>query len=429
METAHSIPPFSKAGTSGTSGTNRLKPRKTGTTHPIHPLLESGTSGTEGEQILNDMVDLLKEFIYYPNEHAPRVHALWIAHTHMMDAWDATPRLGFFSAIPGSGKSTAFKLTQKLAHRPVTVTDASASAFYRAVNSAGTFLIDEADMFFTETRDTAIFGFLNSGYQRDTGGALRCNTNAGANFETEKLDPFAPVALAGLQTVSLPPALRSRMITINMRKAPAGTVLKSAKARVLIKYCDPIRERLTTWATDAVEQANEAYGELSEASRTAEIWEPLEITAGLVGGSWPQWVKECEQVFAPDPDERSLPVQLMEDIRTLFRGRDEKKTSELVAELISLPETPWGEANRGAPITANWLAKQLKAFGIRSSQFRPTTRPDPHAIRGYRKNMFTKAWATYLDPLPEEVGQDAPQPTGSQDMNQWQDAPTLPIPD
>ena len=410
METTHHTPSLSEAGT-------------------------SGTNGTEGEEILNDMVTLLKEFIYYPNEQAPRVHALWIAHTHMMDAWDATPRLGFFSAVPGSGKSTAFKLTQKLAHRPITVTDASASAFYRAVATAGTFLIDEADMFFTETRDTAIFGFLNSGYQRDSGGALRCNTTAGANFETENLDPFAPVALAGLQTVSLPPALRSRMITINMRKAPAGTVLKSAKARVLIKYCDPVRERLTLWATNVAEQASGAYGELSEASRTAEIWEPLEIIAGLAGGSWPQWVKECEQVFAPDPDERSLPVQLLDDIRTIFQGWDEKKSSELVQELISLPETPWGETNKGGPITPNWLANQLKAFGIYSSQFRPTTRPDPHAIRGYRKNMFTNAWTTYLDPLPEEAGQTgqtghgAPQSTGSQDVNQWQDTFTLPIAD
>jgi hypothetical protein len=47
---------------------------------------ESGTA------ILDDVYSFLGRFVAYPSEHAHVAHTLWIAHTHLMDAWglDAT---------------------------------------------------------------------------------------------------------------------------------------------------------------------------------------------------------------------------------------------------------------------------------------------------------------------------------------------------
>src|SRR5262245_23738782 len=51
----------------------------------------------DGAELLNDVCAFLGRFICYPNEHAQIAHALWIAHTHLMEAWETTPRLAFLS--------------------------------------------------------------------------------------------------------------------------------------------------------------------------------------------------------------------------------------------------------------------------------------------------------------------------------------------
>jgi len=55
-----------------------------------------------------DLVEaFLRRFVIYPSEHALVAHVLWIAHTHLMDCWDTTPRLAFMSAERMSGKTRA----------------------------------------------------------------------------------------------------------------------------------------------------------------------------------------------------------------------------------------------------------------------------------------------------------------------------------
>ena len=50
-----------------------------------------------GADLFDDVYSFLGRFIAYPSHHAQVAHVLWIAHTHLMDVWDATPRLAFLS--------------------------------------------------------------------------------------------------------------------------------------------------------------------------------------------------------------------------------------------------------------------------------------------------------------------------------------------
>ena len=50
-----------------------------------------------GNRILNDLTAFCGRFIAYPSEHEQIAHVLWIAHSHLMHAWDSTPRLAFLS--------------------------------------------------------------------------------------------------------------------------------------------------------------------------------------------------------------------------------------------------------------------------------------------------------------------------------------------
>ena len=43
-------------------------------------------------------------FVAYPSEHALVAHVLWIAHTHLIECFDTTPRLAFMSAEKESAR-------------------------------------------------------------------------------------------------------------------------------------------------------------------------------------------------------------------------------------------------------------------------------------------------------------------------------------
>src|SRR5205085_2571210 len=67
-----------------------------------------------GAEILKSVYEYTGSFVAYPSDHARVAHALWIAHAHVMDAWESTPRIAFLSPEPGSGKTRALEITETL---------------------------------------------------------------------------------------------------------------------------------------------------------------------------------------------------------------------------------------------------------------------------------------------------------------------------
>jgi hypothetical protein len=65
-------------------------------------------------EALNKVEIFLGRFVAYPSEAARIAHALWIAHTHFMEAWESTPRIAFLSPEPGSGKTRALEISELL---------------------------------------------------------------------------------------------------------------------------------------------------------------------------------------------------------------------------------------------------------------------------------------------------------------------------
>ena len=72
----------------------------------------------DGAKLLDDVHAFLGRFVAYPSEHAHVAHTLWIAHAHLMDVWDSTPRIAFLSPEPGSGKTRALEVTELLVPNP-----------------------------------------------------------------------------------------------------------------------------------------------------------------------------------------------------------------------------------------------------------------------------------------------------------------------
>src|SRR5215212_886637 len=73
----------------------------------------------DGAAILDGVHAFLGWFVAYPSEDAHIAHTLWIAHCHLMDAWESTPRIAFLSPEPSSGKTRALEASELLVPNPV----------------------------------------------------------------------------------------------------------------------------------------------------------------------------------------------------------------------------------------------------------------------------------------------------------------------
>src|SRR5436309_6021848 len=100
------------------------------------------------ETLLNDVTAFLRRFVVMSDDQAAAV-ALWIAHTHAIDAADVTPYLTVTSALKRSGKSRTLDVLNRLVRSPLPTANISDAALFRATEKLNpTLLFDEIDAIF-----------------------------------------------------------------------------------------------------------------------------------------------------------------------------------------------------------------------------------------------------------------------------------------
>ncbi|MGY4430033.1 hypothetical protein ACVWWO_002510 [Bradyrhizobium sp. F1.13.1] len=238
----------------------------------------AGAPAEAGAALLEDVRGFLCRFVSYPSVHAAIAHTLWVVHTHLMSAWESTARLAFLSPEPGSGKTRALEVTEMLVPRPVHATNVSPAYLYRKCGGEGgppTILFDEIDAIFgpkaREHED--VRSFLNSGHRR---GATfgRC-VIYGKRVETEDVQSFAAVALAGLGW--LPDSIMTRSVVIRMRRRAPNEHVEAFRHRTHAPVGRNLFLRLEDWAAASAGHAEAARPEMPSGieDRTADLWEPL----------------------------------------------------------------------------------------------------------------------------------------------------------
>jgi hypothetical protein len=173
-------------------------------------------------------------FTIHPSPH-PLIAtlALWTMLTYLYVAWDAVPYL-FVTGPAGSGKTRVFELLSRLCFRPLLSSNLSAPALFRTLHDrGGTLLLDEAERLSEGGDDVAeLRSILLAGYKR--GGRASRLESAGDNYQMSEFQVYGPKAIACINTI--PPALASRCIPVQMFRSPPG----SAKPRQRIDR-DPAR--------------------------------------------------------------------------------------------------------------------------------------------------------------------------------------------
>lgn len=385
----------------------------------------SNDRAIDGAALLDDIDWFLEQYVIYPTEHARHSHALWCAHTHLMECWESTPRLYFKSPEPGSGKTRALEVMKHIVANGLLAMDMSSAYLIRRIstNPQPTLLYDEIDTVFgpkaKEHED--IRAVINSGHRQ---GAIagRCQM-MGTKVAFIDLPSYGAVALAGLG--NLPDTITDRAIVVPMKKRTRAERVKPWRIRTSEPQARELGERLAEWA-DSVRDAAMAYWpEMPPGveDRNADRWEALLAVADLAGGRWPEAARAAAIADVTDKpaEKESQGVLLLSDIRGIFlagnhyarNGQPAIKTQVLLKNLAMIPESPWKDIRRGGQqLDAIGLATRLRPYGIKSQDIRWRSETKGAAAmkgeaggkssdtvcKGYYRADFEDAWTRYVVP-------------------------------
>lgn len=351
-----------------------------------------------GYELLDAVETFLARFVAYPSEEARVAHVLWIAHTHLMDEWESTPRIAFLSPEPGSGKSRALEVTEPLVPRPVHAVNVTPSYLFRKVSDpAGrpTILYDEIDTVFgPRAKDNEdVRGMLNAGHRRGAT-AGRCVIR-GKTVDTEDLPAFCAVALAGLD--DLPDTIMTRSVIVRMRRRAPHERVEPWRMRVNGPEGDELAARLADWALHAAGQIEWPDMPDGIEDRNADVWEALLAVADLAGGDWPDRARRSAVALVADGADRggSLGVVLLRDLREIFDGHQRLASEYLVNRLNALEESPWGDL-RGKPLDHRALARRLAKYDVKPKSVRVEIDGAERVLRGYDAADLADPWSRYL---------------------------------
>jgi hypothetical protein len=325
--------------------------------------------------------------------------ALWVVHSHAVDAADCTPYLSITSAEKRSGKTRLLEVLALLVARPWLTGRVSAAVLVRktAVEQPS-LLLDESDAAFKSDREyaEALRGILNCGFRR--GGVTSLCVGQGASMSYEDFPVFGAKAIAGIGR--LPDTIADRSVAIELRRRRSDEWVERFRQRKVEPEAVPLHAAAAAWAEANLEALAEAEPELPDEldDRAQDIVEPLLAVADAAGGEWPERARQAAITLLAGErreDSDSLGVRLLRDVRDVFdEAKAERlRTTQILTALNKRDDAPWGGPGpRGNPLDARSLARLLKPYRIT----RVTFRDGEKTFRGYEREGFEDAWERYL---------------------------------
>jgi hypothetical protein len=353
--------------------------------------------GLDGAAVLDEVLAFLRSYVAFGTYAAVAV-TLWVAHTHLADRFDSTPRLALESPEKQCGKTRVLELLVLLCAGAELLSDASAAYLFRRIDAGKiTILLDEADVIWKRGKSDdsaeALRSVVNAGHRKGaTVGRVVMNGKTGTlvNFQV-----YAPAALAAIGT--LPDTILDRAVVIHMRRRAPDERLRDYRARIAGGEGKALHDRLADWAAQVAGGIGEDWPELPAGvtDRPADVWEPLITIADLAGGHWPQRAREAclALVKSAREDTETVGTRLLADLRGIFGDTPAMPTEAILGKLRATAEAPWGDWY-GRPLSDRDLAKLLRPYGIKSLK----VWVDGRSVRGYRREDFWDAWCSYLPP-------------------------------
>jgi hypothetical protein len=366
-------------------------------------LLEHRPPG--GDQIpgwarLDEAHGFLGRFAVFPSGAAHDAVTLWCAHTHAVNAGNASARLAVLSLAPKSGKTRVLELAGLLSHDATQEIDPTGPGLVALIGERQpTILIDETDTIWNTSGNASsakLRAVLNAGYKQ---GAFVTRRSGGAYVR----DPiYCAVAFGGLGI--LPETLMSRSIVIQMA-GRNGQQIDAYHPRLHTPAGLSIGEALGGWVKSVALDLATAWPELPEGieDRAGEIWEPLLAIADEAGGDWPMRARSaCTELALGVPGQpvMSLGEILLTSLQAIWpQDTDKLPTAEIIRRLFGLEGANWSSLwpPESAP---REMAALLSPFGIAPGKIRLGDR----TVQGYRRIDLDPFWGVPADVPPGNRG-------------------------
>ena len=358
-------------------------------------------SPVNGADLLDEIVTTLKRYLVLP-EHAATAIALWILFTYVVDSVRICTMLAVTSPEKRCGKTLTLTVLLKLTSKALPASNISPAALFRTTEKLKpTLLIDEADSFLRNSEEMR--GILNSGHTREMAFTIR---TVGDNHEHKNFSTWGAKVIAAIG--KLKDTIMDRCIEICMSRKKPGEKVECLKNFDGLE----IKSRCVRWSNDNAENIKNHEPEIpiSLHDRAADNWEPLLSIAELAGGKWPEVAKKAACALTQnDVEEDSIKIQLLADIRSIFKpGKgcssqplklnviDKIWTEELLNQLHQIEESPWADWRKGKALSARNLSRLLKIFGIKSQDLKM----EGINKKGYRLKDFNECFTRYLPATP-----------------------------
>lgn len=346
-------------------------------------------------ELLDVVKATIKRFIILDDEQAT-ASALWCAMTWFINSISIAPLCIINAPEKACGKSQLLTVMGRMSYRPLSSSNATPSALFRAVELwKPTIMIDEADTFFRDNPE--LTGLVNAGFERGT--TILRSESTGDSFIPKAFAVYSAKAIAGIQLEKhLTEATLSRGIIIKLRKKLSGESIDKMR-HAEDGLFDSISSKLARFAEDYSERVRLACPALPDSlgDREQDFYEPLLAIASMAGDGWFTKATSAALVLCHSVEKQeSIGNELLADIQAVFERKGVQKisTADLITALIEDDEAAWATYNRGKPIAPRQLGKQISAYGITSKQWRPSKYENP--VRGFEIDQFTESFSRYL---------------------------------
>lgn len=366
-----------------------------------------------GADLLDRLHRALTRYVVMPTAESADAVVLWIAATHVQQAWQHAARLNIKSPVKRCGKTRLLDVIDATCHKSFVTFNATVSAVVRSIDADDppTLLIDEADAIWSRNKsgDSAedLRALVNAGFERNRP-VIRC---VGRNQTPTAFPSFTMVALAGIGD-AVPETITDRSVVVRMRRRAPGETVAPFRHRRDVVPLRGLRDDLHTWLQGHVKALTDAIPDLPVEDRAADVWESLVAVADLAGGPWPVRARAACKVVVDEADDddadASLAQRLLSDVRDVFSDEIAMHSEDIVARLCQLEEAPWADYF-GRPFNVRDLSQKLRRYYVKSKQIKIGDRNR----YGFTREQLHDPWLRFLPPGPSKPGTTATRATAA----------------
>jgi hypothetical protein len=331
------------------------------------------------DEIIEDIMRMMKSQIWLPNESDYLILALVAVVTYVQTVFEAVP-LVLATGPAGSGKSALGEFMANVSANGVVIGDASAATITRLMDvNRGLLVLDDIEKIHSKSSKSSqpqvddLLQILKTSYKQRT--AMRSITDVKSG-EVNVLNFYGVKFMNNTQGID--EILGTRTITIHTRRAPAG-VFKHIDS-------DPedtmdLRQELHAWSMDFCKPLHQAYKQHSKKSRPEEITAPLRAIVDIANKA--QWHDALDDLVARiniEQESTNSPESVVREscVRLAKRGFASVAVEQVIMEMSTLvPDNYMKEYTTDIPEwrQVNWVRKHLVNLGFINASTSTRDRP------------------------------------------------------